>query len=692
MLFRSMAHGRSMSKQTKRLTICIVSLITLVTLLISPKKYLLGDGPTLQGGVLGRKVDNTIKSLVFVWRERAYRREFRDRMGYPLLASNEQQTGVPVLVHSYLYHALEKAQARHQRQQQMNQLCPRRCLFVPLVGAWYSSTYSNMEDYSYGEHDAVVPIFFQESELEEWVFRHFGEETNGRNEEIFWRIFPTLSQYDRVQFTGLLLTLTYGGTFLGSEDTNDVPLSTSGIVLHADTANLLQVHLPQPLECAVTEWVTQILQQATTCSWKTLVEILKDSCQSGTCCNSLEWETKIDALHHIVLPTNVSIQSTIADTPSKGAPKHTKQSELEKQNCRAGWLCHRCLRMPWRGSLASCRFVCNSCYAQIIGDPPTDTRNVVINVNVNRTNNQKRGIPRIIHQTWFESLTASRYPHLTRLQNSWMAANGWEYRFYDDDTARTYIQSHFPSRFVEAYDALLPGAFKADLFRLLVLLRDGGVYSDIDVQLETDLDSFLAADIEFFVPRDCPIDRWPNSNYCLWNGLMGSTPGHPILIQAAEDVMNTVLNRLDYYDLEGSLIRNDRNASLWKLRSIPILILTGPCALGMSVNKAFRIPDPLRGFPVGWLPEAKGVLLLQTDRYDLGELRFTDIDRNILVASTNADASAQKAIPQRTNHSSATASVHYSKSESEIVGAHGVYKDNMAAMERFIMKPVLGLG
>ena len=214
-----------------------------------------------------------------------------------------------------------------------------------------------------------------------------------------------------------------------------------------------------------------------------------------------------------------------------------------------------------------------------------------------------------------------------------------------------------------------------------------GFYADIDVQLDTDLDSFLEADVSFFVPRDCPIDRWPNSNYCLWNGFMGSVPGHPILIQAVEDVVNTVLNRLDYYDLEGVLIRNDTKAELWKLRSIPILILTGPCALGMSVNKASGVQNPLRGFPLGWLPEAEGVLLLHTDRYDVGELRFTDLDRNVLVASTNADALARRAIPQDIESSSKKESVHYSKSESEIVGEYGVYKDNVSARERIFLRP-----
>jgi mannosyltransferase OCH1-like enzyme len=110
---------------------------------------------------------------------------------------------------------------------------------------------------------------------------------------------------------------------------------------------------------------------------------------------------------------------------------------------------------------------------------------------------------------------------------------------------RNYIEKHYPDRFLEAYDALIIGAFRADLFRLLVLFREGGIYADIDTQLEADLDNFITTDLSFFVPRDVPHDFWPNSNFCLWNGLLGSAPGHPILAKAIEDIITAILNRDD---------------------------------------------------------------------------------------------------------------------------------------------------
>jgi len=317
---------------------------------------------------------------------------------------------------------------------------------------------------------------------------------------------------------------------------------------------------------------------------------------------------------------------------------------------------------------------------------------VEVTVKETRNSHQKR-IPRIIHQTWFEALTTARYPHLQRLQHSWKAS-GWDYRFYTDDDCNDFIKKHYPERFVDAYDALLPGAFKADFFRLLVLFKHGGVYADIDVQLDADLDSFITKDLSFFVPRDVPLDYWPDSNYCLWNGLLGSAPGNPIIAKAIEDVVTTVLNRVDYYDIEGGLCSQDASAEIWKLRTLPILILTGPCALGMSLNAALGSDSLLKGHDLGWLRTINisagheppdhywgNALTLLADRYDLGELRFTDIDRNLLIASTNQDMIATSPIDVDMEQPKKTL-VHYSKSESDIVGEFGTYKNDLSANEQ----------
>jgi len=107
-----------------------------------------------------------------------------------------------------------------------------------------------------------------------------------------------------------------------------------------------------------------------------------------------------------------------------------------------------------------------------------------------------RYIPRIIHQTWRENVTRAKYPTISRFAESF-STSGWEYKFYTDDDMREFLVTHFPSEVVEAYDALLPGAFKADLFRYCALLIHGGLYADIDKLLESNLDISIPNDIGF---------------------------------------------------------------------------------------------------------------------------------------------------------------------------------------------------
>ena len=84
----------------------------------------------------------------------------------------------------------------------------------------------------------------------------------------------------------------------------------------------------------------------------------------------------------------------------------------------------------------------------------------------------------------------------------------------------------------------------------------------------------------------------------------------------------------------------------WKTRIEPNLLLSGPCALGVAVNEATG-NDPVTKFDIGWIcrrPNDGNIpnshvpgdtLILALDKNDLGALRMSDIDRNIIVASTD---------------------------------------------------------
>jgi hypothetical protein len=176
----------------------------------------------------------------------------------------------------------------------------------------------------------------------------------------------------------------------------------------------------------------------------------------------------------------------------KNSSKVSGMEQLRRANCRPGWLCHRCLNSGMFGSLSYCDAVCPSCYADIlcgVGEEKNIVQ-VAVNVNVNATREQSIDcsqqncggsshslIPKVIHQFWSEPLSTLRFPELVRIQNGWRNS-GFRYHFYTPASARKYVDEHYPARFLRAYDSIRSFDIQSNLFRLLVLFQEGGIYAN----------------------------------------------------------------------------------------------------------------------------------------------------------------------------------------------------------------------
>jgi len=435
-----------------------------------------------------------------------------------------------------------------------------------------------------------------------------------------------------------------------------------------------------------------------------------------------------------------SISVTISETAhtqtmaKSNVPRRRKKSiqkELQsKWACEPGWLCNRCLKAAIFGSFSKCSVVCSKCFRETICDDNVpgsiknddknggNRREVAVNVKVSVNSVAASGvpfprkrIPRIIHQTYFDEITPTMYPQLYRLQNSWRAS-GWEYRFYNDEMARDYIRSNYPSRFLVVFDSLLPGAYKADFFRCLILYKEGGLYADVDVMLETNLDTFLTEDLSFFIPLDA-VGSYADEQFCAWNGLIGSAPAHPILTKAIEWMANHASNRADMYDMERSICHlSGKEAGMenWKIRAEPLLLLTGPCALGVAINAALG-REPLAKLEpgvlkrsafggtnsdetTGYYDDIGDVLFLLGDKDDLGAFRFSDPDRNLIVASTDVPGLSGKPMSSRrvvgkegSVRKKKKVKPHYSVTNGgqKLWGTHDVYADDLVDEEHITL-------
>lgn len=181
---------------------------------------------------------------------------------------------------------------------------------------------------------------------------------------------------------------------------------------------------------------------------------------------------------------------------------------------------------------------------------------------------------------------------------------------------------------------------------------------------------------------------------------MGAEPGHPFMAQAAEMLLTNILNRVDYYDMEREMCRSlGTSGEVWKMRALTILSLSGPCLLGSAVNKALGRNSSLSKYDPGWLvPDDIGVahddseglgdaLLLIASRADMGALRFSDVDRNLLVASTGMTELSKDPILTLEEvaqiRGEEASHVHYSSFEhvDDVFGAAGIYVDSLVTNE-----------
>ena len=70
---------------------------------------------------------------------------------------------------------------------------------------------------------------------------------------------------------------------------------------------------------------------------------------------------------------------------------------------------------------------------------------------------------------------------------------------YDDNDCRNMIEKYFVKDVLDAFDSLIPGAYKADLWRLCVLYLYGGIYQDIKMEPIDDFKYKNIIDKEYFV-------------------------------------------------------------------------------------------------------------------------------------------------------------------------------------------------
>jgi mannosyltransferase OCH1-like enzyme len=108
---------------------------------------------------------------------------------------------------------------------------------------------------------------------------------------------------------------------------------------------------------------------------------------------------------------------------------------------------------------------------------------------------------------------------------------------YDENECIEFIKQNFDEKVLNAYNSLIPCAYKADLWRYCVLYINGGIYLDIKFKCMNGFKFIYLTGKEHFV-RDRPED-------CVLNGLIIALPKNEILLKCINQIVENVKNR--YY-------------------------------------------------------------------------------------------------------------------------------------------------
>lgn len=161
----------------------------------------------------------------------------------------------------------------------------------------------------------------------------------------------------------------------------------------------------------------------------------------------------------------------------------------------------------------------------------------------------KQKIPLILHQTFVcEILPRTMIERI----NSWRTMNPeYEFYYYTNQDCLEFLQEHFDKDVVKAYQMLIPGAAKADLFRYCVLYIKGGVYADIAMEPYVPLSDIIDELDDLVLVLDTMAILKDRQN--LYNAFMATTSHNPLFKEAIKLVTYKILNQstMSIFDLTG---------------------------------------------------------------------------------------------------------------------------------------------
>jgi mannosyltransferase OCH1-like enzyme len=207
-------------------------------------------------------------------------------------------------------------------------------------------------------------------------------------------------------------------------------------------------------------------------------------------------------------------------------------------------------------------------------------------------------IPLHVYMTW----KSSQMPPLMKKNYMELCIQNpeFQFHFYDDEACRDFIIKNFPEEVIQAYDGLIPGAYKADLWRLCVLYVNGGIYLDIKLSCINGFKLIELTEKNHFVKdRILPLS--------IYNAVMACEKNHPFLLLSIQKIVDNVNKK--YYGA----------TPLWP---------TGPEMLGdLIIKNNLRLNIDLTHYSKGGYVIYNNIFVFSTDYSEYNKERTIEYNK-----------------------------------------------------------------
>ena len=148
-----------------------------------------------------------------------------------------------------------------------------------------------------------------------------------------------------------------------------------------------------------------------------------------------------------------------------------------------------------------------------------------------------RFIPKIIYQTWkTKSLDNKLESVRKKIQN---LNPEYEMKLFDDNDIETWIKNEFTDPIIyNTYKKLKIGAGRADFWRYLILYKNGGIYLDIDSNINKPLNLLINKNDKAIISREKNNGTTDFVQWCLM-----FSPKHPILLRTINCCIYNINNK-----------------------------------------------------------------------------------------------------------------------------------------------------